>query len=131
MLNKYNVVYRGHPAFETDQETSIESFKKASIVISDYSSIGLEAIVLNIPTILFGHPKWRYKYNHISANADEATIRVYNNEDLEKAIETYLKDPSYLEGERLKHSKILCEYQGTSSKRFVDILEEIWKKQYM
>jgi hypothetical protein len=122
----YDVIVRGHPAFY-DNEISLEdSFKKSSIVISDYSSIGLEAIILNIPTILVGDETWKdYENNHISGKADEAVIRVYNQEELEKAILIYKDNPKYLEEERLKYSNILCDYQGNSSKIFVDTLESL------
>jgi len=126
-LKKYgNIIFRGHPAFNPHQETSMESLRKAAIVISDYSSMGLEAIILNIPTILVGHKIWRsVRADHISAKAEEAAIRVYNQFWLEKAIEIYLDNPKHLEEERLKYSKLLCEYQGIASKKFVDTLEEI------
>lgn len=120
------VAFRGHPAFHPNQETSVESFKKASIVISDYSSIGLEAIILNIPAILIGQERWRsVKADHISQQADAAAIRVYNQEELEEAIQVYLENPKYLQAERLQYSERLCDYQGCAAKKFVDTLEEI------
>lgn len=126
-LKRYgSVIFRGHPAFHPDQETSMESLKKASIVISDYSSMGLEAIILNIPTILIGQERWRYfKSDHISQQADAAAIRVYNQEELEEAIQIYLENPKYLEMERRQYSDLLCEYQGCAAHKFVDTLEEI------
>ena len=126
-LKKYgNVIFRGHPAFNPEQGTSMEALKKSSIVISDYSSIGLEAIVLNIPTVLIGNEIWRdIKTNHISQRADNAAIRVYNQAELEKGIEVYLENPKHLEQERIRYSKLLCEHQGKASKKFVDTLEEL------
>ena len=122
----YNIIVRGHPAFHNNTESLEESLKKSSIVISDYSSVGLEAITLNIPTILIGDKSWvDYKNNHISGKADEAAIRVYNQEDLQKAIDVYTKNPKHLEKERLQHSKILCDHQKNSSKKFVDTLEKL------
>ena len=123
----YDVIFRGHPAFY-DNEISLEdSFKRSSIVISDYSSIGLEAIILNIPTILIGDERWKDVSNeHISGKAEEAVIRVYNQEELEEAIMIYKDNPKHLEEKRLKHSKILCDYQKSSSKKFVDKLFEIY-----
>jgi len=124
-LQRYgSVIFRGHPAYHPDQETSMESLKKASIVISDYSSMGLEAIILNIPTILMGQEQWRnVKTDHISERADAAATRVYSQDELEVAIRTYLDNPKHLEDERLKYSKLLCENQGHASKKFVDVLE--------
>ena len=79
---------------------------------------------MNIPTILIGDERWKdFDNQHISGKADEAVIRVYNQEDLEEAIKTYKNNPSYLEEERLKYSDILCDYQGNSSEKFVEILE--------
>ncbi|MBC8485039.1 MAG: hypothetical protein H8D45_03250, partial [Bacteroidetes bacterium] len=80
----------------------------------------------NIPTILIGNEKWRHiENNHISSRADEAAIRIYNLDDLEEAIRIYQDNPKYLENKRLKYSKLLCEYQGNASKRFVDVLKNI------
>ena len=122
----YEVIVRGHPAFYENEMSLEDSFKKSSIVISDYSSIGLEAIILNIPTILIGDERWKdFDNDHISGKADEAVIRVYDQDGLEDAINTYKNNPRHLEKERLKHSKILCDYQKKSSKKFVDKLEEI------
>ncbi len=110
------MVHRGHPVFSPGQETSADSLKRASIVISDYSSMGLEAIALNIPTILVGNEMWKaVKTGHISERADAAATRVYDQEHLEAAIELYLDNPKHLEEERLRYSKLLCEYQGTAS----------------
>ena len=122
----YDVIHRGHPAFY-DNEISLEdSFKKSSIVISDYSSIGLEAIILNIPTILIGDERWKnFDNDHISGRADEAVIRVYDQDGLEEAIKVYKENPKHLEDERLKHSKILSDYQKNSAEKFVDVLEEL------
>lgn len=121
-----NVIHKGHPAFNKHELSLCECFKKSSIVISDYSSVGLEAIILNIPTILIGNEKWRHiENNHISSRADEAAIRIYNLDDLEEAIRIYQDNPKYLENKRLKYSKLLCEYQGNASKRFVDVLKNI------
>ena len=124
--NMYDVIVRGHPAFTDNQLSLHDSFKKSSIVISDYSSIGLEAIILNIPTILIGDKKWRdFDNEHISAKADEAVIRVYDEEEIQEAITIYKNNPKHLERERLKYSKILCDYQKTSSKKFIDTLENL------
>ena len=122
----YNIIVRGHPAFHNSTESLEESFKKSSIVISDYSSIGLESVILNIPTILIGDESWiDYENNHISGKADEAVIRVYNQDDLQKAIDIYTENPKHLEKERLKYSKIMCDYQKNSAKKFVDTLENL------
>ena len=127
-LREYgNVIHRGHPVFHPKQEASANALRRASIVISDYSSMGLEAIALNIPTILVGNEKWKdVKTGHISERADAAATRVYDQKELEEAIELYLDNPRHLEEERLRYSKLLCEYQGTASKKFVDALELLW-----
>ena len=123
--NKF--IFRGHPAFNKCDYSLEEIFSQASLVISDYSSVGLEAITLNIPTILVGDEKWRdLRNDHISGRAEEAAIRVYNQDELEEAISIYKENPKHLEDKRLKHSKILCEYQKTSSEKFVDTLEKLY-----
>ena len=127
-LKKYGeVIFRGHPAFYNNKVSYKDAIKKASIVISDYSSVGLEAIVLNIPTILFESPKWKsVRTNHISNKAMEAAICVSNQKELEQAVQTYILNPEHLQAERLKYSKLLCEHQGQSSKIFVDTLERLY-----
>ncbi len=122
------VIVRGHPAFYNNEFKLDDCFRNASIVISDYSSTGLEAIVLNIPTILVGDGagKWKDVINdHISGKADEAAIRVWSHKELETAIGVYITNPKHLEEERLRYSKLLCDYQGISSKKVVDTLEKI------
>jgi len=126
-LKQYGeVIFRGHPAFHNNEYTLDEALYRATIVISDYSSVGLESITLNIPTIMFESDNWKGKrYDHISNDAMEASICVDNHEDLEKAIQYYIDNPTYLEDSRLKHSNILCDYQGNSSKHFVNTLENL------
>ena len=126
-LKQYGeVIFRGHPAFHNNQYTLDEALAKSTIVISDYSSVGLESIVLNIPTIMFESNTWKGKrYEHISNDAMEAAICVTTQEGLEEAIQKYILDLTYLEEKRLKHSNILCEYKNNSSKIFVDKLEKI------
>ena len=126
-LKKYGeVIFRGHPAFHNNKYTLDEALSKATIVISDYSSVGLESIVLDIPTIMFESDKWKGKrYEHISNDAMDASICVTTQEELEEAIQKYIDNPTYLQKEREKHSKILCEYPRISSEKFVDTLEKL------
>ena len=126
-LKKYGqVIFRGHPAFHNNEYTLDEALSKATIVISDYSSVGLESIVLNIPTIMFESDNWKgLRYDHISNDAMEAASCVTTQQELETAIEKYISTPTYLEKERKIHSKILCSYQGNSAQIFVNKLEEL------
>lgn len=126
-LKKYGeVIFRGHPAFYNNKVSYRESMTKASIVISDYSSVGLESIVLNIPTILFESKDWVGKRtNHISNKAMEAAICVTTQEELEDAIKKYQNNPKYLESKRLEYSNKLCSYKNNSSKIFVEQLEKL------
>ena len=122
------VIFRGHPAFHDNKYTLDEALAKASIVISDYSSVGLESIVLNIPTIMFESDKWKGKrYEHISNDAMDAAICVTTHDELELAIQRYIDNPLYLENERKNHSNILCSYQGNAAQIFVDKLEKLKK----
>ena len=126
-LKQYGeVIFRGHPAFHHNKYTLDEALERSTIVISDYSSVGLESITLNTPTIMFESDKWKGKrYEHISNDAMDAAICVTTQQELELAIQKYINNPKYLQKEREKYSKILCEYQGVSSKKFVDTLETI------
>jgi len=119
-------VHRGHPAFERSDKTLSELFSQASLVITDYSSVGLESIVLRIPTILIGDPKWKtHKNDHISSLSDAAATRIYNLDDLPAAIQMYAQNPKHKSTERSSYSNRLCEFQGNSAKKMVDLLEEL------
>jgi len=119
-------IFRGHPAFHDNEVSYRDAIKKATIVISDYSSVGLESIVLNIPTILFESDGWKsVRTEHISNIAMKAAICVSTQEDLEKAIQKYISEPDYLEKERLLVSDLLCEHKDNSAKIFVDQLEKL------
>jgi len=116
---------RPHPAYSVNPRSVNEDMMEAGVVISDYSSIYLESIVLNIPTILIGDARWGVDNSHISGCANEAAIVAHSQEEMEMAVIRYINDPLYLEEERLRHSKMLCEYQGVAASRFVDVLEEL------
>ena len=126
-LKQYGeVIFRGHPAFHDNEYTLDEALAKATIVISDYSSVGLESIVLNIPTIMFESDNWKgIRYDHISNDAMEAAICITTQTELEEGIEKYISDPNYLQNERIKYSSLLCEYQGNSAEIFVNKLEAL------
>lgn len=128
-----DVIDRKHPAF-TDNNLSIEEcFNRASVVVSDYSSVGMESIVLEIPTILVKNPNKRsYKTfphdQYICNRARKATIEVSNIYELKEAIKKYKNNPLYLAKERQFCGDELCEYKDTASKRTVDLLEELCTK---
>ena len=75
---------------------------------------------------MFESDKWKNKrYEHISNDAMDAAICVTTQEELEKAIQKYIDNPTYLQKERKIHSEILCKYPRMASKKFVDTLEKI------
>jgi len=118
----FKFIYRGHPVFHENDITLDDAFRRATIFVSDYSSVGLEALALRIPTILIGNERWRQN-DHISHLASiNAGSRVYNWDEFNEALDL-LKDPEFNMEERIKWSKKLCEYQGTSAKRMVDVME--------
>jgi CDP-glycerol glycerophosphotransferase (TagB/SpsB family) len=103
----------------------MEALSIADVVITDYSSVGLESIVLNIPTIFYINERYGSNGDHISNKSMEAGICVNDNAALEEAIETYRNNPSFLSIEREKYSKVLSSNQGKSSACFVDTLEKL------
>jgi len=123
--SKGNLIYRGHPAFNNSEISLMEALSIADVVITDYSSVGLESIVLNIPTIFYINERYGSNGDHISNKSMEAGICVNDNATLELAIETYRNNPSFLSIEREKYSKVLSSNQGKSSACFVDTLEKI------
>jgi CDP-glycerol glycerophosphotransferase (TagB/SpsB family) len=125
LKSKGNLIYRGHPAFNTSEIPLMEALSIADVVITDYSSVGLESTVLNIPTIFYINERYGSNGDHISNKAMGAGICVNNNAALEEAIETYRNNPSFLSIEREKYSKVLSSSQGKSSACFVDTLEKL------
>ena len=125
LKTKGNLIYRGHPAINTSEIPLMEALSIADVVITDYSSVGLESIVLNIPTIFYVNERYGSIGDHISNKAMKAGICVSSNAALEEAIETYRNNPEFLSIERDEYSKILASNQGESSKIFVDTLEKI------
>jgi len=130
-LKKYGTVVQcGHPADDLKNISSLEMLSRADIIISDYSSIGLEAIILNIPTIFVDSTYWNnhaktYNSRLICETAREATIRVKNMNEVCRAIETFINNPNYLKNEREYYGAMLAEYHGTASIKFVDELYKI------
>jgi CDP-glycerol glycerophosphotransferase (TagB/SpsB family) len=125
LKTKGNLIYRGHPAFNTSEIPLMEALSIADVVITDYSSVGLESIVLDIPTIFYTNERYGSVGDHISNKAMEAGICVSDDVALEVAIETYRNNPSFLSIEREKYSKILASNLGESSICFVNTLEKI------
>jgi CDP-glycerol glycerophosphotransferase (TagB/SpsB family) len=125
LKTKGNLIYRGHPAFNTSEIPLMEALSIADVVVTDYSSVGLESIVLDIPTIFYTNERYSSVGDHISNKAMEAGICVSDNAALEVAIETYRNNPSFLSIEREKYSKILASNLGGSSICFVNTLEKI------
>lgn len=118
-------IYRGHPVFNKNEISLNDCFRRSSVFISDYSSVGLEAIALKIPTILIGNEKWKKDNPHISHQASvKAGQRIYNWSGFITALDRF-KDSDYNMKNRIFWSKKLCDYQGTSAKRIVDLMEII------
>jgi len=126
LKNYDNVIILGHPNDDGDNKNITDYLKESKIVISDYSSVGLESIILNIPTILIDKPYWDNIDDEFICNeARNASIRVTNMEQLIRAIEKYNKDPTYLEDKRIRYGELLSEYQNIASKKFVDELYKL------
>ncbi len=120
----YKFHHRQHPAFDKSNIGYEDTFKRASIIISDYSSFGIESIVLNIPTILFGNEQWK-DIKSITSICDEAAQRVYSIDDFKVSLNKYKENPKFQESERIKQGKRMCDYQGTASKVVVDTMENL------
>lgn len=128
-FNNFVVVKHPHDIKDKTPGRLEKEFKNASIVISDYSSSGLESIILNIPTILVDNKKWDDKKwddkKWICIEARNAAIRVTNTNELIDAINKYKDDPKFLEDKRLEYSNKLCLYKENSSKIFVEELQKL------
>jgi len=133
-LEKFGeVLFNRHPSQKKKGTADREKFdtqgalRRASIVISDYSSVGLEAIVLGIPTILVNSRKQRLtdfkKDDHISRLARKGALCVHDQAGIEEAIQKYKDDPSLLADVRKVLGEKLCSYQGNAAARTVDVLE--------
>ena len=119
-----NVSIMEHPNDNKSNISCLDYLQSFDIVISDYSSIYLESIILNIPTIVIDNDYWNDSES-LSESCRNACIRVKSMDDIEKAIEIYKNDPSYLEDKRLYYKNKLVTNLGNSSKIFVDELENM------
>jgi len=100
----FKFIHRGHPAFCV-------------------KSVGLEALALKIPTILIGNKRWKQN-DHVSHLASvSAGQRVYDRDEFNAALELFKENPKFNMKSRIAWSKKLCKYQGTASKRMVDLME--------
>jgi len=120
--NMGNFIYNGHPSVDKKNVASNKLLEIADILITDYSSIGYDAIVLNIPTIFIDSPHWKtdsYKSSLICETSRNAGIRVTNMNELILAIEKYKKNPSFLEDKRIYYGNLLSKYKENSSEIFV------------
>jgi len=119
-----NVHILEHPNDNKSNISCLDYLQYSDIVISDYSSIYLESIILNIPTIVIDNDYWN-ESESLSESCRNACIRVKSMDEILKAIEIYKNNPSYLEDERLYYKNKLVHNLGDSSKLFVDELEKI------
>jgi len=119
-----NVHILEHPNDNKSNISCLDYLQYSDIVISDYSSIYLESIILNIPTIVIDNDYWN-ESESLSESCRNACIRVKSMDEILKAIEIYKNNPSYLEDERLYYKNKLVNNLGDSSKLFVDELEKI------
>ena len=104
---------------------SLKLLEDADIVITDYSSIGYDAIILNIPTIFIDSPHWKsesYKSSLICETARNAGIRVTNMNELVQAINKYKNNKYFLEEKRIYYGNLLSKYKENSSEIFVNEL---------
>lgn len=124
-----------HPAKERSGVTIGELLREADVVISDYSSVGMEAIVLNIPTILVDNPRAEEYPSfppdyYVTNQARNAAICVDTFEDVLEALATYKDDPGYLERKRIYYGDMLCSYKNKSAIRTVNVLEQLYKEHH-
>jgi hypothetical protein len=123
-----NIIYNGHPSIDKSNISLCENLSIADIVISDYSSVGYDAIALNIPTILIDNSNWdhiSHKNRLICEEARNGSIRVKTMDELINAINIYKNNPKFLESERLHYGERLNKYNGNSSEIFVNELINI------
>lgn len=123
-----NIIYIGHPSTDKNNNNLLYNYSIADIVISDYSTVGYDSIVLNIPTILIDNKHWMHITNNsklICEFSRNAAIRAYTNNDVINAINIYKNNPNFLEKEREYYSNCLTEYKENSSKKFITELKEL------
>ena len=120
--NMGNFICNGHPSVDKKNITSTKLLEIADILITDYSSIGYDAIILNIPTIFIDSIYWKtdsYKSSLICETSRNAGIRVTNMNELIRAIEMYKNNPLLLEDKRIYYGNLLSKYKENSSEIFV------------
>lgn len=114
------LIVRPHPAMGKDSIDPDDAMKRATVVISDYSSVGFEAIALNIPTVFINHLKHKsYKTfppdEYITNQARKAAMIAENFIQVLAAVLRFISEPKHLEVERLHYSELLNQKFFTGS----------------
>ena len=131
LKTKFKIFTKHHPA-TTDSEkiSTTDILNKVDIVITDHSSIGIEAIVLGIPTIMSSINDYNLSIDYPTMKVKKAAILVNNYEQTVNAINTYINNPMYLKEDREYLGQYICANQGNSTKIIVDTLERIYGSLY-
>lgn len=122
--NLLTVEERGHPAFNVHFSNIKESLRNARIVVSDYSSVLVEAVTLNIPTVFIDKAGTNIG-NPVARKVLNAVDIVNNRFKLEEVVLGLLANKDTKEEQRLIASNQLLDFKGTAAKEMVDIMEGI------
>jgi len=118
-LNKYKINARLVPKNSDTNELLFNS----DVVISKYSTTGIEAIALNKPLIVLNLSGKPDLVDYVS---EGVALGVYQIDDLQSTIETLLKDDSMLDKNRKKYvEKYLFKIDGKSTERVVNIVNSM------
>jgi hypothetical protein len=153
--NKIEIIIKVHPKFKTaSNEISggkIQSIKNScanlkflitydiellelipasDLIITDYSSVGLEAVIAGKPLISINFFKENYElFNDLRVDRFGASLYIENYSELEKNILEIFEDKKYINELQRNQEKIVQQYNyyndGKASNRVFNILQEI------
>lgn len=129
LRKEFNIQIHEHPAY-MESDSSVEVLNDAKLLISDYSSMAVEAICLNIPVILIP-PEIKNEHERTKEMLPSYGIyecaTVANRQKLRDAIKLNLEYPQILNKQRKKFRDTILSYRGIAAERTVNILEEIYE----
>ena len=100
-----------------------EWFSSLSALITDTSSMGLEAMIFDVPVVILDFEKWE---DPVGFESSDAVDVVHSAEELHHALSANMQKPERRAKERAKFVRYaLADTEGTAAKRTVQIISQL------